>query len=541
MHKFEECKREKGEAASIHSRVMMVAGAPRATAMCSSKSRKAADRRLRVMALIAAAKEVLRSLHWRVPSALFLVDLLIWPIVGLSQEAPPSPDHPWQSYWEQESLREERFPGTTEFQIDPNNTYSLGALIDLAETHNPETRVAWERARAQAANLGVARSELYPALAATALSQINRSDVLFGSTFYQQTVPEASGSLELSYLIFDFGARAGRIDAAKAELLAANSSFNDTHRQVIFQVEQSYYQLLNSAGQLAAAQVSLTNAQTVQQAAEDRMQNGLATLPDVLEARSATAQAEYELQAVVGARDIAQGKLAKALGTSPTQPIHVQPLDELAIPDSLADTVDQALDRAFEQRPDLMQQLAEVRSANARIHEAQAAYYPTLSLFAAGGSQESAGYQDSGRWTHRGDLVGGIGLSLTWTLFDGGARKSRLAKAKADALGSTAGVNATSDAIAEEVWRAYSNLRTAFRQRQSALALLSAAGQSYTAALESYNHGVRNLLDVTAAQRMLAQALSTDVLARTQVLASLAELAFRTGDSIQPTVRKTEP
>jgi hypothetical protein len=40
---------------------------------------------------------------------------------------------------------------------------------------------------------------------------------------------------------------------------------------------------------------------------------------------------------------------------------------------------------------------------------------------------------------------------------------------------------------------------------------------------------------------MLAQALSTDVLARTQVLASLAELAFRTGDSIQPTVRKTEP
>ena len=48
------------------------------------------------------------------------------------------------------------------------------------------------------------------------------------------------------------------------------------------------------------------------------------------------------------------------------------------------------------------------------------------------------------------------------------------------------------------------------------------------------------LLDVTAAQRTLAQARSTDVLARTQVLASLAELAFRTGDSIQPTARKAE-
>jgi len=47
---------------------------------------------------------------------------------------------------------------------------------------------------------------------------------------------------------------------------------------------------LNSVGQLGAAQASLTNAQTVQLAAEDRLTNGLATLPDVLEARSATAQ-----------------------------------------------------------------------------------------------------------------------------------------------------------------------------------------------------------------------------------------------------------
>jgi outer membrane protein len=71
------------------------------------------------------------------------------------------------------------------------------------------------------------------------------------------------------------------------------------------------------------------------------------------------------------------------------------------------------------------------------------------------------------------------------------------------------------------------------RQRQAALALLDAASQSYDAALESYNYGVRNLLDVTAAQRTLAQARSADVLARTQVLASFADLAFRTGDSIQ--------
>jgi len=63
--------------------------------------------------------------------------------------------------------------------------------------------------------------------------------------------------------------------------------------------------------------------------------------------------------------------------------------------------------------------------------------------------------------------------------------------------------------------------------------LLEAAGRSYDAALESYNYGLRNLLDVTAAQRTLAQARSTDVLARTEVLGTLANLAFRAGDLIQ--------
>jgi outer membrane protein TolC len=80
-------------------------------------------------------------------------------------------------------------------------------------------------------------------------------------------------------------------------------------------------------------------------------------------------------------------------------------------------------------------------------------------------------------------------------------------------------------------------LNTAFRQRQAAIALLESADQSYNAALESYKYGVCNLLDVTNAQRTLAQARSADVLSRTQVLTSLAELAFTTGDSIRENAR----
>ena len=71
--------------------------------------------------------------------------------------------------------------------------------------------------------------------------------------------------------------------------------------------------------------------------------------------------------------------------------------------------------------------------------------------------------------------------------------------------------------------------------------LLQASTQSYNAAIESYNNGVRNLLDVTAAQRTLAQARSADVSARTQILTSLAELAFTTGDSIRTNNARPQP
>jgi outer membrane protein TolC len=340
--------------------------------------------------------------------------------------------------------------------------------------------------------------------------------------------------LDLSYTVFDFGARGGRIAGAKAQVLAADFGFNDMHRHVIYQVAQAYYRLLNAAGQEDAARASLANAQTLQQAAEDRLKQGLATLPDVLEARSATAQADYQLQAALGAEEIARGDLATALGSSTTATIQVQPLNVLLIPESIGDTVEQAIQRGFEQRPDLLEQVAEIRSANARARAARTAFYPTLSLDANPNTQLLYGSQQALPWIHTAGFYGGLSASLNWTVFDGGARRSRLAQAEAGVRAAEAQATAARDQVADQVWAAYSNLHTAFRQRQAATALLEAASQSYAAALEAYKFGVRNLLDVTAAQQTLAQARSTDVLARTHVLNALADLSFRTGESIQP-------
>src|ERR1700735_3545770 len=473
-------------------------------------------------------------------SVIAFVDLVLTSRI-LGQTLPSSPEHPWHGSAECNMQAYARDVTDSKFTVDQSQTYSLSELIDLAEAHNPATRAAWARARSQAAALGIARSELYPTLAAAAISQTESTQAFFGDRFHGQTIQSFQLALDLNYTVFDFGARSGRIDAARARLLSTNFAFNDTHRSVIDQVEQAYYRLLNSMGQEASAQASLANAKAVEQAAQERLTNGLATLPDVLEARSATAQAEYDLQSVLGAEEIARGDLATAVGTSASVSIRAQTLDQLPTPDSIGETVEETIDRALAQRPDLMHQAEEIRTANARLKEARAAYYPTLGVNVSPAIPSLYGIQQPFHWSHTADLTGSMSFNLNWTVFDGGARKSRAAQAQADIHAAEAQTNLKKNQVADEVWTAYSNLNTAFRQHRTAIALVEADSQSYDASLESYKYGLRNLLDVTAAQRSLAQARSADVFARTQILTAVADLALATGDSIQVNRGRSHP
>jgi outer membrane protein len=472
---------------------------------------------------------------------LVVMALLLCAALGMAQTAPTAPDRPWHAPDEQRMEHYAAAQPPIPFAVDAKTTYSLADLIDLAEAHNPETKLAWARARDRADALGIARSELYPTLAVVAMTGADREEVYLNTRFYRITVGSFDLPFDLQYTIFDFGARTGRIDAAKANLLAADFAFNDVHRRLIFQVAAAYYQLLNANGQEAAARAALANAQAVQQAAEASLENGLATLPDVLEARAATAQAEYDLQAALGGEEVAHGNLLTALGASPLSALSVQPIDALNIPDSVEVSVDQAIDRAIAERPDLMQRVAAIRAATAQIKEARAAYFPTLKLFAAPDPQALYGLQQTLPWGSTADLDGAMSLRLSWTIFDGGARKNRVAQTRDELRAAEADAAETRDEVENSVWTAYSNLKTAFRQRQAAASLLAASDQSYNAALESYHAGVRNLLDVTQAQQLLAHARSTDVLARAQVLTALADLAFETAQSIQPTPARPQP
>jgi outer membrane protein TolC len=477
----------------------------------------------------------------RAAKYVILMALLLLTNRMLSQRAPVSSDHPWYSATERAVDREAMQISGRQFVVDSSVTYSLAQLVDLAESHNPDTQAAWEHARSQAAALGVTRAELFPTLALSALSKTSRAQVYLNTRFYRQTIQSFDLVAHLRYIIFDFGAREGRIDAAKAELLRANFAFNDVHRRLIYEVASAYYQSLTASGLESAARANLANAQAVQDSAAASLKNGLATLPDVLEAQSATAQAEYDLQAALGAEDVAHGNLITALGASPTSSISVRPIDQIGVPDGIEGTVEAAIDRALRQRPDLLRQIEAIRAADAQRREARAAYFPSLSMDARPDAQSLYGMQEQQSWGHTAGLDGDITFSLSWTIFDGGARKNEVTRAKSDVQAATAQANLVRDQIENEVWTAYSNLKTALRQRQAARDLLDASTQSYNAAFESYHYGVRSLLNVTEAQRTLARARSADVLARTQVLTALADLALQTGDSVQPGQPRPQP
>ncbi len=451
----------------------------------------------------------------------------------MGQSAPPAPNVISQTK-DAKSLQHE-YPAEPQKPGNPDTdkTYALTDLIDLAEQQNPETRVAWEEAKSRADVLGIARSTLYPTLTAVALAVSLRTATLIGEYFHRQTEAIFEPTLNVEYLVLDVGGRSGEIDAAKANLLASDFAFNDTHRRIIYQVASAYYRLLNAEGQRAAAEVSLENAKTVEEDASARLANGLATKPDELEAAAARAHADYDLQAAIGAVDIARGDLATAVGSAPGTVFKVQNIDQLRLPTAIADSVDQEIDRAFSQRPDLLQQLARLRASDASIKEAKSSYFPSLSFEGDGGWVRAYGQQDLLPGSYAGGWLWNAQLSLNWTLFDGARREYRIAQANADKKATQAQIDSLRDQIANEVWAAYSDMQTALHQQKAATALLTASQQSYEAAQEAYGYGVRNLLDVVSAQKALAEARSEDISARTQLLLQVTNLAFRTGDLIQ--------
>src|ERR1700739_650170 len=98
-----------------------------------------------------------------------------------AQGSPPAPSGVWQPTGVQTLERGTAAGAREQGSLEPGHIYTLAELIDLAELHNPETRVAWQEAKSRADALGIARSALYPTIAALAIADTYRFRLLFNT------------------------------------------------------------------------------------------------------------------------------------------------------------------------------------------------------------------------------------------------------------------------------------------------------------------------------------------------------------------------
>src|SRR5258706_12686705 len=84
----------------------------------------------------------------------------------------------------------------------------------------------------------------------------------------------------------------------------------------------------------------------------------------------------------------------------------------------------------------------------------------------------------------------GVGLALTWSIFDGGARKRKLEIAKSEREAAKHNLDDSRDKTISQVWRYYSDTKLAIRRLEVAAALEEASEKSFQQTLEASQNGL---------------------------------------------------
>ncbi len=420
----------------------------------------------------------------------------------------------------------------------PDTPLTLPDLVDLALCANPATAVAYAAARGAAANVGIARAADLPTVSATVGPTLSRTDYLrdqqfttaggfsFGATTHQ-TDFGGSANLALSYLLFDFGGRAARIDAARSQQAAALAQVADTVQSVALTTINAYNSLQGNLASVTAAQVTVAFNRSSFDLADAKRRAGVSTPADALQARTSLAQAELTLAQAEGNARTAAGQLAVAIGQPPTTVLRLAPAPPLASADVLTRDVTVLISDAERLRPDLAQARANRDAAAADVRAARSDRRPSVSATA----QDNLGYADSSTDSNRGS----IGLTLSLPLFDGYGRTYRVAQARAEVDRQAALLEQTRQQAGLDVYTQATALRTAIVVLATARDLINSATASADIAQGRFKAGVGTFTDLLNAQSALASArqqlVSADFGVRT-AQATLARAVGQIGDAV---------
>lgn len=404
------------------------------------------------------------------------------------------------------------------------NTLTLGDVVDLALRNNPETQISWANARAAAAAYGGSKGLYYPTIdAEIGVTRLKSSPTFSNDSVIRPALTQTNygPTVSVSWLIADLGGRAGTIESARQALIAANWTHNATLQNVVLEVESAYFNYMANKGLVESERLSVKEAETSLQSTQERQRVGLATIADVLQAKTAYSQATLTLETTEGDLQTTRGALAAAMGLSANSPYDIQAAPATNVGPA-TDSVDALIARAVSSRPDLASAQAQYRQAVGNVRAARGNLFPSIQATGTGG-RTYVQTLPSGATNYT------LTLGLAIPIFHGFSRQYAVTQARAEADAALGRAASVKQQVTFQVFSSYYALQTAAKRVNTADDLLASAQSSEDAALGRYRAGVGLFVDLLTAQSALATARAQQVQARWVWQTALAQLAHDTG------------
>lgn len=378
----------------------------------------------------------------------------------------------------------------------------LQALLTAALDNNRDLRIAIARVAEARAQYGIARADRFPEIdiGVGATRSSTPGSVSPSGNRYDLT----SGNVSLflpSYELDLWGRVANLTEAALATFLATEANAKAVRLALIGEIASTYYQALEAQSRLVLLQATKENRTAFLALVDNRVQVGLATQADKLQA-----------QAVVDGlvRDMADLQRQQILANNALSVLVGVPIAKLSLPSALplqqqadSETLKTALPSTrLLQRPDVQAAELRLKASDANIAAARAAFLPRISLTSSYGTASSA---LNGLFANNSESWSFV-PQITLPLFNAGRTQANLDVAAARQVVAVADYEKTLQNAFKEVADALTS-RSSYRvQLVSQQAVLASQQQRLHISEQRYQQGAASYMEVLDAQRELQSA-----------------------------------
>jgi len=292
----------------------------------------------------------------------------------------------------------------------------LQDLIRIAIKQNYDLQLATERINEARAQVAITRSSLFPQVSGNANFVGGKENI--EQSKYNFLTLTADAAFQLDF----FGKLRRATEASRAELLATEDGRQTVLLTLVSDVASDYFTLLQLDLQLQITRETVKTQQDSVKLTNFRLQHGVATKLDVLQAQQVLDTANASIPDLE--RQIAQEEdaISILLGNYPQAVPRGHPLVEQFLPPEVPAGLPSSL---LERRPDIREAEQILVAANAEIGVAKAQFFPQISLTGAGGGAfgRSSAFSrlmssQLGIWTY--------GAQVSQPIFTGGALRGNL-------------------------------------------------------------------------------------------------------------------